>query len=159
MEFVYKYSPEYVEGSEKYMETAGERAIIVKIPIDEISGKGRKNNIYKRVMIMEENKNPLGIYVHIPFCIEKCSYCGFLSFSNIEEKVQKDYVNKLIEEINHYGGVYNNKSYVDSIFVGGGTPSLIDETLIASISAIKVNFIVVDDTEITIEANPRTLTF
>jgi len=101
----------------------------------------------------------LGLYLHIPFCMKKCLYCDFLSFADVSAAIQNDYMNMLIQEVVLKGRIYRNKYDVDSIFIGGGTPSLIDEVLIADLmSAIKANFNVLEDTEISIESNPKTLT-
>lgn len=101
----------------------------------------------------------LGIYVHIPFCFRKCYYCDFLSFGESAEKEQEDYFSALIEEIEYYGQIYRNRFYVDTVFIGGGTPSLVHEALIADLmSAIRANFTICPDAEITIESNPKTLT-
>jgi len=101
----------------------------------------------------------LGLYLHIPFCMKKCLYCDFLSFADTGTAVQNDYMKMLIQEVVLKGKIYGNKYDVDSIFIGGGTPSLINEALIAELlSAIKANFNVLEDAEISIESNPKTLT-
>ena len=95
-----------------------------------------------------------GIYVHIPFCKKKCKYCDFISFSCFEEK-EEEYVNCLIKEIE------NKKcsNVVSTIYIGGGTPSIIDsKNIIKILEAIFSNFNVLDDAEITIEINPGTVT-
>ena len=96
----------------------------------------------------------LGIYVHIPFCKKKCKYCDFISFSCFDEK-EEEYVNCLIKEIE------NKKcsNVVSTIYIGGGTPSIIDsKNIIKILEAIFSNFNVLNDTEITIEVNPGTVT-
>ncbi len=123
-----------------------------------------------------KNKNELGIYIHIPFCVHKCIYCDFLS-SPADEKTRKRYVRALIREINltTEGKIKSNKNIIDkknndnnnnniskdivtSIFIGGGTPSVIDASDIKNIiEAVKHNYNVSDDAEITIECNPGTL--
>lgn len=95
-----------------------------------------------------------GIYVHIPFCKKKCKYCDFISFSCFEEK-EEEYVNCLIKEIE------NKKcsNVVSTIYIGGGTPSIIDsKNIIKILETIFSNFNVLDDAEITIEINPGTVT-
>lgn len=100
----------------------------------------------------------LGLYLHIPFCMKKCLYCDFLSFENTSLAMQRDYVSGLIQEIQQKGNETATEYEVDSIFIGGGTPSLINEALIVDImSAIKANFNVSASAEITIESNPKTL--
>ncbi len=101
----------------------------------------------------------MGLYLHIPFCIRKCNYCDFLSFGGTSEEEQKGYSRSLLREIKHYSGIYSNKYYVDSIFVGGGTPSLVEERLIHELmAAVRKSFVVDKNAEISIESNPKTLT-
>ena len=100
----------------------------------------------------------LGLYVHIPFCASKCMYCNFNSYAGCVH-LAPDYLRELISEIKSYSN--NAKSYqVTTIFIGGGTPSIMPSGAIATIiKTIKANYKVVDDAEITIEANPNTITF
>jgi len=101
----------------------------------------------------------LGLYLHVPFCMKKCLYCDFLSFADASTGIQNDYMEMLIQEVVSKGKTYGNKYDVDSIFIGGGTPSLINEALIVDLmSAVRANFNVQEDAEITIESNPKTLT-
>ena len=101
----------------------------------------------------------MGLYLHIPFCIRKCNYCDFLSFGGTSEEEQKDYFRVLLREIEYYSEIYGNKYYVDSIFIGGGTPSLVEEDLIHELmSAVRNGFSVDQNAEISIESNPKTLT-
>ncbi|HWQ80470.1 MAG TPA: radical SAM family heme chaperone HemW [Anaerovoracaceae bacterium] len=103
--------------------------------------------------------NTLGLYLHIPFCIRKCNYCDFLSFGGISDEDQKAYFRSLLREISYYSEIYGNKYYVDSIFIGGGTPSLTEESLVSElIRAVGSGFTVGANAEITIESNPKTLT-
>ena len=97
----------------------------------------------------------LGIYVHIPFCKRKCNYCDFYSIKWNDE-VEDRYVNALLQEIKSYS---NMKYAVDTIFFGGGTPTIIKaENMEKIIEEIKNTFIVDENSEISIEANPNTLT-
>lgn len=99
----------------------------------------------------------LGIYVHIPFCKRKCSYCDFKSFSNIDKINQKKYVDALIKEIQNSQNT--NKYIVTTIYIGGGTPSFINEAYIKDIlQAIYKKWEIKNDVEITIEVNPGTIT-
>lgn len=94
------------------------------------------------------------IYIHIPFCVKKCDYCDFLSGpSGLEE--QTDYVQALLREIDT---VKEGKGRsVSSIFIGGGTPSVLDAGFIGEIlNRIRNKFQIQNDAEITIEANPGT---
>lgn len=106
-------------------------------------------------------KKKLGLYIHIPFCMKKCAYCDFLSFSGSEDKIA-DYVEGLIKEIIFWGKTCvssNGKSVVDTIYFGGGTPSSISPFYIEEImKTICQRFEVQEDAEITIECNPGTMT-
>lgn len=106
---------------------------------------------------MPRDGESLGIYVHIPFCQEKCHYCDFLSFGGQGRGAQQDYVKALIQEIRSYGSDLSRRR-VESVFLGGGTPSLLQEDLIREIMLeLKANFSLAEDAEITIEANPGTI--
>lgn len=97
--------------------------------------------------------NKCGIYVHIPYCVRKCNYCDFISFEDRESS--DEYINSLINEIKNR----SNGKTVDTIFIGGGTPSCLEADNIGSIlEAISDGFDVADGSEITIEANPGTFT-
>lgn len=95
----------------------------------------------------------LGLYIHIPFCDRICNYCDFTAFQGANSKI-KEYVEALKKEIEFKG----NKNFsIDSIFIGGGTPSFIDGKYIFEIlEKVKENFIVLDNIEISIETNPKT---
>ena len=99
----------------------------------------------------------LGLYVHIPFCERKCNYCDFYSVSK-SDIVEKQYIKALLEEIKSYKNI--SKDYVvDSIFIGGGTPSYLNHENIGLIlDEIKNIFILSDDIEVTMEANPNSIT-
>ena len=98
--------------------------------------------------------SPIEIYIHIPFCVKKCDYCDFLSGPS-GSKEQELYVQALLREID---AVTEGKGRsVSSIFIGGGTPSVLDERFIGEIlNKIKENFNLQEDAEITIEVNPGT---
>ena len=98
--------------------------------------------------------SPMEIYVHIPFCIKKCDYCDFLSGPS-GPKEQADYVDALLEEIN--AAEEGKGRSVSSVFIGGGTPSVLDERFIGEIlNHIRRKFQIADYAEITIEVNPGT---
>lgn len=97
----------------------------------------------------------IGIYIHIPYCKRKCYYCDFTSFANKEETIN-EYIKTLEKEIEEcqYKGFD-----IGTIYIGGGTPSLINEKYITEIiKKIKEKFIVSRNAEITIEINPGTAT-
>ena len=100
----------------------------------------------------------LAIYVHIPFCKQKCKYCDFNSFSISSEKMIEDYINALICQIANCCDKIHNDYTVTSVYFGGGTPSFIDEKYIRKImNAIKEKYNISTDAEITIEVNPGTV--
>ena len=99
----------------------------------------------------------LELYVHIPFCIKKCAYCDFLSFSS-DERTQFAYVDALIREIEFYAPKMQDY-FVTTIFVGGGTPTALHEDkMVAILDTIYKYFHVSKDAEITMECNPGTVT-
>lgn len=97
------------------------------------------------------------LYIHIPFCVKKCDYCDFLSFS-ADEQTQRAYVAALQKELVFYGAKYKGRR-ITTIFIGGGTPSwLREESMQAVMETVYQNFAVDGDAEITIECNPGTVT-
>lgn len=111
-------------------------------------------------------RKQIGLYIHIPFCKQKCSYCDFCSYANKESFIKR-YIQCVLKEIIEVGN--NNKIdfengkddlfLVKTIYIGGGTPSLIDSKYIVQIiEDIKLNFEIDEKAEITIEVNPGTVT-
>lgn len=102
-------------------------------------------------------KKELQLYVHIPFCVEKCAYCDFLSWA-AKEADQRRYVEALSREIEIRAKAY--KAYkVTTVFVGGGTPSILPAGQMSSIlGALHENFQIKGNAEFTLEANPGTVT-
>jgi len=97
----------------------------------------------------------LGIYIHIPFCAKKCDYCDFISHCDKSNLIE-EYIEKLKEEID---SELNNEEYeITTIYIGGGTPSFIDSKYIVEILNIIKEKYDLENTEITIEANPGTVT-
>ena len=100
----------------------------------------------------------LGLYVHIPFCVKKCNYCDFCSFADIESQKRTRYIERLCEEIASYKGRAEGY-YIESIFFGGGTPSLLTSEEFEKIThALKNTFSFCRDIEFTLESNPKTIT-
>lgn len=98
----------------------------------------------------------LGIYIHIPFCEAKCDYCNFVSFRQ-SDQVKEKYVDYLIREIALSAPLYADY-LVDTIYIGGGTPSCLREKSIKTIlNFVENNFNLASDAEITIEGNPNSL--
>lgn len=111
-------------------------------------------------------RKEIGIYIHIPFCKQKCNYCDFCSYVKKEDLISQ-YIECLLKEIKDVGN--NNKIdfengkddlfLIKTIYIGGGTPSLIESKYILEImDNIKSNFEIQENAEITIEVNPGTVT-
>ena len=97
------------------------------------------------------------LYLHMPFCVRKCAYCDFLSFPSGAE-TQRMYAKRLVEDIDVMGKRYGEIP-VETIFIGGGTPSVPDSGLIVEIMEhVRHAFHVADGAEISMEANPGTVT-
>ncbi len=100
--------------------------------------------------------NDIAIYIHIPFCRSKCYYCDFNSYSG-KESLIPEYFSALQREIAAYACHLKNTS-ITSIFIGGGTPSYVDERYISNILDLLRKISNIDPSaEITIESNPGTL--
>ena len=99
----------------------------------------------------------LQLYIHIPFCVKKCSYCDFLSFSS-DERTQLAYAEALIREIEFYGSQMSDYT-INTIFVGGGTPTWLNEDkMVEILDAVYTYFNVLPEAEVTMECNPGTVT-
>ncbi|MGZ3779239.1 MAG: radical SAM family heme chaperone HemW [Pseudobdellovibrionaceae bacterium] len=99
-----------------------------------------------------------GIYVHIPYCIQRCTYCDFATYEQSKILPPDQYVELLFKEIRQKHRYYHPQS-LDTVYFGGGTPSLIPASLIVAIlkELGRVGFTTRPDTEITIEINPATI--
>ena len=96
------------------------------------------------------------LYVHIPFCVKKCAYCDFLSFPQGEE-IQRRYVEKLMEEIRTVSAGFHDTP-VSSVFVGGGTPSVLKARWMKELfDCLRASFHIEETAEISMEANPGTV--
>lgn len=106
---------------------------------------------------------PFGIYVHIPYCLQRCTYCDFATFVQNEIPPPEKYIPLLLQEIRSLAPLYLEAGLhskpITSIYFGGGTPSLIDPTLIVAVlnEISKQGFTTGPDTEVTLEINPATL--
>lgn len=130
----------------------------------------------------EIGHKPKGLYIHIPFCVQRCSYCDFLTFADVGEKEIADYVDGVVRQLSAVGsdfaaridssqgngeaGAFANRNgtaqagnlAVDTVYLGGGSPSFIDGSHIVKImEAVKNHFDVEENAEITIEANPESI--
>jgi oxygen-independent coproporphyrinogen III oxidase len=102
-------------------------------------------------------QRPIGLYVHVPFCASKCAYCDFTSYAGREADIPR-YVAAVVREIARRGAELGHPK-ADTVFLGGGTPSLLDEFQLARIlNALWEAFPIQDGAEITCECNPGTLT-
>lgn len=100
-------------------------------------------------------KTKLGLYIHIPFCQKKCKYCDFNSFQSTS-KQREEYLQALVKEIQLASPSYKD-FLVDSIFIGGGSPSILQGGEILQLGkALRENFNIDEKLEFTIEANPNT---
>ena len=101
-----------------------------------------------------------GIYIHMPFCVQKCRYCAFLSFS-AEGSPRKEYMDALEKEIKLRSALERERGTdkpADTIYIGGGTPSVMDISAMSEmIKTLKRSFEIKPDAEFTLEANPATL--
>lgn len=100
----------------------------------------------------------LGLYLHFPFCIKKCKYCDFLSFEIDDEDVYLDYANAVVLEILRWKDKLVEYE-VDTIFFGGGTPSLMSNKGMNCIVNALNELNLSKDLEFTIEANPKTVDY
>ena len=103
------------------------------------------------------NQKELELYIHIPFCVKKCSYCDFLS-APATEQTKEAYMAALFAEIGGRAKDYKDR-IVTSVFIGGGTPSLLSaDTIRQLMEHIREGFRLAPDAEITMEVNPGTVT-
>lgn len=106
---------------------------------------------------MTKNKNlrELELYIHIPFCVQKCKYCDFLS-APATKQVQNAYMEALLREL---WGADAPDAFVTSVFIGGGTPSVVEAAWIGRLmDAVRSHYALSEDAEISMEVNPGTVT-
>jgi oxygen-independent coproporphyrinogen-3 oxidase len=98
----------------------------------------------------------LGLYLHIPFCEKKCSYCDFNTYAGLES-YYSEAVDALCSEMARWRELMQQRRF-DTVFVGGGTPTVLDDFWLAQLfAAIHKNFSLAPQAEITCEANPGTV--
>jgi oxygen-independent coproporphyrinogen-3 oxidase len=98
----------------------------------------------------------IGLYIHIPFCQQKCLYCDFPSYANLSHLYQP-YITALCQEISGWGGVLSGYS-IDSIYIGGGTPTILSaDSLRQILEYVHTSFVIDENAEISMEANPGTI--
>ncbi len=100
----------------------------------------------------------LGLYIHIPFCVKKCNYCDFYSLGCVANGGIERYIDALCKHLSKEGENYGERA-VDTVFLGGGTPSILSVDLIKKVFfTVRKSFNVDPDCEISIEVNPGTVT-
>ena len=100
--------------------------------------------------------NYIELYIHIPFCEKKCNYCDFISF-NANDEIKEKYIENLISEIENKHFIAKN-TVISSIYIGGGTPSILEYNKIEKIlETVKKNYVLIENPEITIELNPNSV--
>lgn len=100
---------------------------------------------------------PLSLYIHIPWCVQKCPYCDFNSHTLKQALPEQEYVAHLLDDLANDAKLVADR-VVETIFIGGGTPSLLSpEALDSLLSGVKQRINLANDAEITLEANPGTV--
>ena len=95
-------------------------------------------------------KEQAGLYIHIPFCLNKCGYCSFYSIKSVN--LIPEYIAALEKEIKHYSNIFSS---FDTIYIGGGTPSVLSiQNLEDILAEIRQNYRIMAESELTIEVNP-----
>ena len=104
---------------------------------------------------MQLNEKSLSLYLHIPFCRHRCSYCDFNTYTSLDD-LKELYAEAMVCELEQVSG--SEKRPVHTIFFGGGTPSLMSpDSLRLILDAVHANFLLAEDAEVTMEANPGTV--
>ena len=124
---------------------------------DFYDGKDKINKKADRLLSCKRRQQ-LGIYIHIPFCVKKCNYCDFLS-APANDEIINDYINSLLTEIKSTAG-RTDEYIVKTVFIGGGTPSVLEGAAIIKIMeqlgrVFKIDY---ESLEASIEVNPGTVT-
>ena len=109
----------------------------------------------------ERGGEPIGLYLHIPFCRSKCPFCDFCSFPRPDAAMVEAYVDELIRRIRLSGAAEaaGGVQALDTVYIGGGTPTLLTQSQAARLmEAVHAAFFVLPDAEVTVEGNPAALT-
>ena len=102
------------------------------------------------------NQNTAGIYLHIPFCIQKCNYCDFCSTPCANTTTMEQYTHRLADELRRAAPTATAQTF-DTVYFGGGTPTILPPTRLASLlQTVKQHYTLTPDAEITLECNPAT---
>ncbi|SVD86058.1 uncharacterized protein METZ01_LOCUS438912, partial [marine metagenome] len=120
-------------------------------------GKIEESVFMNKLASKKMKKKPLGLYIHVPYCIHKCGYCDFNSHP-IKHEEMIHYVDALMAEMKHYAKIYSHDNFIKTIFLGGGTPTTLSTGQLGLIlEECANNFTIASNAEITIEANPATI--
>src|SRR5450432_1277139 len=112
------------------------------------------SNVNPAIMAVQTSPS-LALYLHIPFCSVRCTYCAFNLFTKAEALIPA-YVQALCHELEWLG--QSTRDPIHTIYFGGGTPSLLDVVQVAHIlTTCRIAFAVDDDVEVTLEANPESV--
>jgi oxygen-independent coproporphyrinogen-3 oxidase len=103
---------------------------------------------------MEASVTPLGIYIHVPFCAARCGYCDFNTYVPSRAGESSDYLEAALREIDYARAELGDRT-VSTVFVGGGTPTLIGTDLLRLLERVHDAFGLAADAEVTTEANPE----
>ena len=107
--------------------------------------------------LTRNNKTPLGIYIHVPFCRSKCQYCDFYSVTTKDNRTLDGYLDAICAHIKEAGALAPGY-VVDTIYFGGGTPTFFGaEGMAAILSVVRKSFDVANSAEVTFEANPDSI--
>lgn len=116
----------------------------------------RAGNVPETVL-SSTDMQPTSLYIHIPFCLHRCAYCDFNTYAGMEARIPA-YVDALCQEIAWMGATSGEKLTVHTVFFGGGTPTLLSPDQVEHIlSTCRENFSLLADAEISMEANPGTV--
>ena len=121
----------------------------------EASELGETNSVCHNFYMSEA-----GVYLHIPFCKSRCSYCDFATDVFKSNEIVESYIDALVKEISNFNSkIQNLKSKIETVYFGGGTPSLLSPKQLERIlDAVYQKFEVAENPEITMEMNPATMT-
>jgi len=99
----------------------------------------------------------IGVYIHIPFCIRKCNYCDFCSYTDSSQSLMYEYTDELCRRIKQFGEKFGYRR-ADTVYFGGGTPTLLPVQCFERLMrALNDSFVIADNAEMTVECNPASI--